>query len=105
MVDHEIASEVVALWPRLSPRQRNTVTGVIDGFAAMDTPASRRLLLRYLRNATAHPELVGSHLDLRPCGCDNGFRTVNSTGQSTVERCRICSIPVPAYLPPSPYSD
>lgn len=87
----EIASEVANLRPRLSDRQRVTVDGIVDGFlTAGDSGA--RLALRYLRTVADHPERIGFDPSVRYCGCDTGFRIVESTGSTlTVERCRICA--------------
>jgi hypothetical protein len=106
VTDPEIASEVVTLWPRLSPRQRDTVADVIAGFSTLDTPAARRLCLRYLRTIRDHPETIGARLGNRPCGCDEGFRVISPPDAPvTVERCRVCSTDLPTDLPRSIYSD
>lgn len=85
----EIAWEVANLRPRLSERQRAIVDEVVDGFLAADASG---LALRYVRAAAANPDHVGFDPSVRFCGCDNGFRIVDSTGPTLiVERCRVCS--------------
>ncbi len=105
MLEQEIATAVVDLWPDLSPRQREMVDDVIAGFGAVDSDSSRRLLLRFLKQAKEHPERVGFHPGMSAHGCSEGFRIIDESGPSTVERCRICS---PDYqrseIPESPYA-
>lgn len=103
MLEQEIALAVVDLWPSLSSRQREIVDDVIDGFGSIDSDTSRRLLLRFLKEAKDHPERIGFHPELSAHGCSDGFRIIDHRGQSTVERCRICSSP-PREIPESIYS-
>ena len=106
MLEQQIVEETTALWPLLTPTERETVQGVIEGFRSIDSDASRRLLLRFLKQARLDPRRIGYHPDLRPCGCLDGFRTIRDDGHHlTVARCSICS---PTFdvstFPASPYT-
>lgn len=78
----------------LKETQREIVDTVISDFSKLGGATSQRAILLYLRKATEHPEHIGFHPDVTPCGCENGFRIKEEHGSTfTVERCVRCSDP------------
>jgi hypothetical protein len=87
----------------LNQKQRDIVDEVISGFSHINSGASQRIIVRYLRSALEHPHNIGFHPSLTPCGCEYGFRTVEEHGNTfTVQRCYVCSDPERfTRIPPS----
>lgn len=91
------------LWPLISERQKEIVEQIISGFSTINTQASERIIIRYLRKALESPKHIGFNPELNLCGCDKGFVIYDdrNTG-TTVAKCHSCYDPEKFQdIPPS----